>query len=405
MKVQNLTRRLTALLPALSLLLSLAACGQEEAKATTMHLKRAEGTVAVSDDTGEDVPLLEDLGLYSGYGVDTRSASFAWIDLDSVKLTKMDEDSEIAIRKEDKLLEIEVKSGSLFFNVTEPLAEDETMTIRTSTMMVGIRGTCGWVAQDAAALLEGTVEVTAGEQSVTLSAGERAVLTAEGTLEVTGFTPNDVPAFVVNELAGDDGLAQAVWDSTGLDVPAYAMASYEELLSTMEDVVYSEVIDFEQDGSPELLIICIDAEENSTSIVGNDHFVIYRNGPDGPEYLYGTGGNRDSDTVVYSLVESNGRLYLCRDRLRKEDGQSHFCWYYGSVAQRDGSREDWGTADCINQGRVNVRDERGLVPWDAMEEYYDYSSEFADTGAVRGKYSHVRDLLIYNQENITVVEP
>ena len=216
MKKHALPDRCTALLLAASLLLSLAACSNQ-AKATTMHLKRTEGTVAVSDDAGEDVPLLEDLGLYSGYGVGTRPASFAWINLDDVKLTKMDEASEIAIQKEDKLLEIEVKSGSLFFNVTQPLEEDETMNIRTSTMLVGIRGTCGWVTEDTAALLEGTVSVTAGDQSVTVTAGEMAVLTAEETLEVKPLTAAQVPVFVKAELEEDDALAEAVLDGSDVD--------------------------------------------------------------------------------------------------------------------------------------------------------------------------------------------
>ena len=58
-----------------------------------------------------------------------------------MKLTKLDQNSEIAIQKEGKALEIEVKSGSLFFNITEPLADDETMNIRASTMLVGILNT------------------------------------------------------------------------------------------------------------------------------------------------------------------------------------------------------------------------------------------------------------------------
>lgn len=47
----------------------------------------------------------------------------------------------IQIEKSGKNLEIVVDRGGLFFNITEPLAEDETMNIRTSGMMVGIRGT------------------------------------------------------------------------------------------------------------------------------------------------------------------------------------------------------------------------------------------------------------------------
>ena len=237
--------RLTALLLAASLLLSLAACGQEEAKATTMHLKRAEGTVAVSDDTGEDVPLLEGLGLYSGYGVDTRSASFAWIDLDSVKLTKMDEDSEIAIRKEDKLLEIEVKSGALFFNVTEPLAEDETMTIRTSTMMVGIRGTCGWVEVPGDGtmklfLLEGKVSCETGEEKRTVRAGEAAIMVEDGEITVEPFAVADIPEFVMEEVKEDDGLVEAILNDAGLDVlnpmtpEMLAMEQYRAILAQAE---------------------------------------------------------------------------------------------------------------------------------------------------------------------------
>ena len=102
----------------------------------------------------------------------SSSASFAWINLDDVKLAKLDETSEIAIQKEDKHLELEVKSGSLFFNVTQPLEDDETMNI----LVVGIRGTCGWVEVPDAShmnvyLLESKVECTAGG-TATISAGE-----------------------------------------------------------------------------------------------------------------------------------------------------------------------------------------------------------------------------------------
>ena len=138
-------KRLTAALLAVVMaagLLPLSACSGG-ATAASMHLRRTEGTVSVSNSSGKDVPALDNLGLYSGYGVGTHSASYAWIDLDDVKLAKLDQNSEISIEKEGKNLEIEVKSGSLFFNVTEPLADDETMNIRTSTMLVGIRGTSG----------------------------------------------------------------------------------------------------------------------------------------------------------------------------------------------------------------------------------------------------------------------
>ena len=161
---KKLFRRGIALLLSLSLALGCAGCGSTDsggtggtdstgmsASAATMFLRKMEGSVTVSDAEGQSIEPAENLGLYSGYGMGTEAESFAWIDLDKVKLAKLDEYSEAAISKDGKNLSIEIQSGSLFFNVTEPLADDETMEIRTSSMMVGIRGTCGWVTENTAA--------------------------------------------------------------------------------------------------------------------------------------------------------------------------------------------------------------------------------------------------------------
>lgn len=87
------TARFWAPLLTLSLLLSLTACGGNDTTAATIRLIRTEGTVAVSDDAWKEVPLLENLGLHSGYGVGTSPESYAWINLDDTKLTKMDQES------------------------------------------------------------------------------------------------------------------------------------------------------------------------------------------------------------------------------------------------------------------------------------------------------------------------
>ena len=195
-------KRLVAMLLSAAIvagLLSLAACSGGTT-AATMHLRRTQGTVSVSDGNGKAVTLLDNLGLYSGYGVGTQTASYAWIDLDDVKLTKLDQNSEISIGKDGKKLDIQLKSGSLFFNVTKPLEDDEAMNIRTSTMLVGIRGTSGWVTDNndlsQVYILEGKVECSAEDQTVQVSAGEMAELKADGELVVEPFTDEDIPAFV-----------------------------------------------------------------------------------------------------------------------------------------------------------------------------------------------------------------
>ena len=164
--------------------------------------------------------------------MDTRRESYAWIDLDKVKLTKLDEKSEIEITREGKNLEIEVLSGSLFFNVTEPLAGDETMTIRTSTMVVGIRGTCGWVeveddSQMRVYILEGKVKCSipgdGSREGVTTSvlAGEMAEMTVskgEADIAVEEITVDQIPDFVMEELEEDEELYERILEDSGLDV-------------------------------------------------------------------------------------------------------------------------------------------------------------------------------------------
>ena len=62
-----------------------AACGNG-AKATTMNLAQAEGRVNIWDEDQKELDAIEDMGLYSCYQMETRKQSYAWINLDKVKL-------------------------------------------------------------------------------------------------------------------------------------------------------------------------------------------------------------------------------------------------------------------------------------------------------------------------------
>ena len=293
-----------------------------------------------------------------------------------------------------------MKSGSLFFNVTEPLTDDETMNIATATMMVGIRGTCGWVTDNTAALLEGTVSVTAGGQEATINAGEMAVLTESGEITVSALTAEDIPSFVREEVEDYGGLP--VPDDSGDDpVEVDPMAAYEELLSTLENVVYSEVIDFEGDGSPELLVISMDFARSTEISVGMDEISVWRNGSDcvmSAVSEMNAGGK-------YALVESNGRLLV---RRYSETGLfgSYIDDYYTSIALSDGVRGEWGKVDSqvsySENSFVRVRplDGNGFIDEDGGFEGNHVSDD-----DVRGSYAQVRDLVRYDGTNVTIVEP
>lgn len=220
----------------------------ESAEASTMQLMKTEGDVEVSNASGRDISIINNMKLYNGYCTNTQEASYAWINLDSEKLTKLDAVSEAEIRKSGKKLEILLKAGNLFFDVTEPLEEEETLNIRTSTMVMGIRGTCGWVKvidqwRSQVYILEGMVvcyvtdPVTGQIKSTALSAGEMAefVVYEEGRageycdIIRQGFTEQDIDGFVLTELAGDSTLCKRIADASDLKAEAAAEGASERL--------------------------------------------------------------------------------------------------------------------------------------------------------------------------------
>lgn len=225
-------RRHLRILP-LFLVLSLVctSCGSQ-ARATTMSLARTQGTVEIRNEDGKDIKLQENMKLYSGYDLETERKSYAWINLDDVKLAKLDVKSEAVVVQDGSALEIDLKSGSLFFNITEPLGEEESLTIRISDMAVGIRGTCGWVEftderHIKVYILEGTVECSVTDESgkvtvISVSAGEKAELSLnkhdEEEIIVSPFAATEVPEFVAQELEEDEVLAMEILEASGLDV-------------------------------------------------------------------------------------------------------------------------------------------------------------------------------------------
>lgn len=228
-RLRRICKRTGALLLAVSLLCT--GCGGN--KATDIRLKKTEGSVGILNGEGESLSPEADMKLYSGYAVSTRKRSHAWINLDNVKLAKMDASSQIEIQKSGKDLEILVNEGKLYFHVTEPLEEDETMSIRTSTMAVGIRGTCGWVEatgekQMKVYILEGTVECSisapeAGQRmTATVSGGEMAKLSytedGKADISVEPFTEENIEPFVREELEQDEELRNRIREASGLDI-------------------------------------------------------------------------------------------------------------------------------------------------------------------------------------------
>ncbi len=253
---QHLPQRILSLLLACVMLLTCApAAFAESTEAALMRLMKTEGTVSVTNSKGRSVTVRDDMRLNSGYGLETEEASYAWINLDDAKLVKMDAVSEISIRKSGKKLDILLDSGNLFFNVSKPLEEDETFNIRTSTMAVGIRGTCGWVKvidqwTSVLYVLEGTVTVTVTDPVT----GETKTETVKGGETVTckvypqdtqgskcdiirqTFTVSDIDGFVLVELVKDGDLCDKIYEDSGLDIRNSGINAEEKLKEDQQEV-------------------------------------------------------------------------------------------------------------------------------------------------------------------------
>ena len=221
--------------------------------AATIRLMETEGTVSVSDSVGSRVDLTERMRLYSGNHVQTQARSYAMMSLDDAKAVKLDALSKSEIRKSGKKLQVLLEEGNLFFSVDQPLEEEESYHIRTSTMVMGIRGTCGIVNEISpthtrVAILEGEVEcivsnpVTGIEKSIVVHAGEVAdffvfpqeeVEEPEETSQILmdPLTVEDVEGFALVEICETEGLAEQILQASGLDFTGITTEQASEQLA------------------------------------------------------------------------------------------------------------------------------------------------------------------------------
>ncbi len=154
------------------------------AKGTTLRLEATEGTVTLSNAQGKDKSIKDGMKLYKGDVASTAAKSYAYISLDSTKAVKMDENSAVSIKQNGTENEVFLSEGNLLFNVTVPLKKKESLNIRTSTMVTGVRGTIGVgkrISDDESVLylLEGHTDIryidnkTKKVKTVSVAAGEQ----------------------------------------------------------------------------------------------------------------------------------------------------------------------------------------------------------------------------------------
>lgn len=163
----------------------------QKLSATTMRLLKIQGIVKLFDKEKEKT-ITDNLRLANGNVLNTETESLASIALDDTKIVTVNDSSRAEFLQNGKKLNINLTAGSLFFNVTQKLAADESFDIRTSNMVVGIRGTSGLVCVDEDGnevlyITDGEVEVV-GTNPVT---GEQKTITVKAGQKITVYLYND----------------------------------------------------------------------------------------------------------------------------------------------------------------------------------------------------------------------
>lgn len=110
----------------------------EGTAAQGMRLSKTQGIVAVFDTVNKPQKAISNMKLSSGYNIATSAASYAWINLDDTKLVEMDALSKVKVTSTGKNHVVDVTLGKAFFDVSKNLEKDESLIIRTPSVVASI---------------------------------------------------------------------------------------------------------------------------------------------------------------------------------------------------------------------------------------------------------------------------
>ena len=249
------------------------------ASAKTMKLNTYQGKVTVQNAKGSSKKTTKGMRLLKGDKVATAAKSNAYIELDSTKAVKMDANTKVQLFQSGKDLELVAQSGNLFFNVKKPLGAKESLRVRSSTLIAGVRGTSAFLTVEknktSIFLLEGTLKVSKlasnkKETAVgTITGGKVVTLEKKSGKDVVTtkkFTEKDVPYYVLEEIAKDKDLQKKIDKlSTLSSKTLLTIKTYVEQGMTQEDAIKKATFK----GTPKLSKINIswDLKKNATTRV------------------------------------------------------------------------------------------------------------------------------------------
>lgn len=209
---------------------SVSALAVEKVDAGVMRLSKVEGTVAVLDSTNKPKKATNDMKLSSGNNIATNTGGFAWINLDSNKLVKLDALSKVKVTKDEKNLVVDVSVGKIFVDVSKNFEKNESLIIRTSNVVTTIKGKKASAEIDVengdttivglAGKIDCVVtDVSTGEQKqVEILSGKKVEIqpnTSEISIVTKSVTKDDISGFSKLQIAQDPVLKNRIVQASG----------------------------------------------------------------------------------------------------------------------------------------------------------------------------------------------
>ncbi|MBR1440997.1 MAG: FecR domain-containing protein [Lachnospiraceae bacterium] len=229
-----------SLIAVISVVVALLVVRNNKLTATSMRLLRRVNVVTLEDANGKEKAMTDNMKLQNGNALKTEADSMVSVGLDDYKVVTVEENSRAEFYQSGKQLELNLTEGSLFIDVSQHLADDESFDVRTSTMTAGIRGTTIYVnqnedgtwtmylvsgalhvrGQNPDTLEEAETDIVGGQKVTAITFSDRETETI--ILRVEEFSEEDMPLKLVEELVANPDALERAGSETGFDVEKIA---------------------------------------------------------------------------------------------------------------------------------------------------------------------------------------
>lgn len=245
--------------------------------AITIKLLKKEGSnIKITNASGKSISVKDGMRIYNGYTIETKKKSYVYLSLDNSKAVKLDQNTKVKIVKKGSKNEISLVNGELFFNVSQKLKSNEKMTVKTSNISMGIRGTSGAMGVRAelneegeivgnthfVQMYDGSGEISYkesgvyGTKTISLPAGNQMAAGVGTSVSTAALDIMSMPSFAVSELLADDSLYERFKNDTGIEKNTLQeklediKQAEEERENKLQEYVDKKIEELKQNNSP-----------------------------------------------------------------------------------------------------------------------------------------------------------